>query len=92
MVLAAQALAETGLTGTLREGDPIGPYTVVRELGEIVTPAGTAVDAAMRDAGISVFDSTGVAVQDVAVAEMAYRALEVAGGGGGDGSGAAPKL
>ena len=23
-----------GLTGTLREGDPIGPYTVVRELGE----------------------------------------------------------
>ena len=23
-----------GLTGTLREGDPIGPCTVVRELGE----------------------------------------------------------
>ena len=65
---------------------------VVRELGELVTANGEANDAAAAiRGGISVFDSTGVAVQDVAVAEMAFHALANEGGGG-SGSGAAPRL
>ena len=66
----------------------------VRELGELVSGAGGAngdAAAARGREGISIFDSTGVAVQDVAVAELAFNTLERRGGGG-SGAGAASRL
>ena len=59
------------------------PKERVLELGEL---PGSAEWAAVckaggrTDAGITVFDSTGVAVQDVAIADMAFTLLSAAAG------------
>jgi alanine dehydrogenase len=56
----------------------LGDEDIYAELGEIVTgakPGRTGSD------GVTVFDSTGLAIQDVATAHVVYEDVETAGGG-----------